>query len=413
MKTWSTYPAAIILGFSAHLLLGGWAPYETVIDLVVPFTRQLGVFILFPVIFVLFTAATASLRRYKDTAIVFSSTILWGLLTTLFLSFLGMGLAMATPSGFTELPATAAGPAMQFFDLSSLGSLFINENAFMQFTLSTTTLLPIMVVALLAGIALRPDREGIRPAYVMVNSLSEAMLRLARIFTVLGAALLLFISADFFRTFSLAELLPWSSWYLLGLLIAIVGAIGILLPLLYAITTLFRGGNPYRIILGIFPALFSCAFSGSILFGTTPLLALSQQNNGVRKRTAGIGIPLLTIIGRGGSALIATFTIIKVITFIGASGPSVQTMIFIALFSALFSFSASFSAGIEVPFIFVMVLQGIQASSVAQAAGGLWVLLPLIRFSSLIIDAAVIGFGGAFSSRTVSPDDRVPLEELM
>lgn len=414
MKTWITYPAAIILGFSAHLLLGGWGPYHDVLGIAVPIANQLGLFVLFPVVFILFTSATASLRRYKDTAIVFSSTILWGLVTALLLSFLGMGLTFLLPAGFASLPVDAdAASQFAFFDLSTLRELFVTQNAFRQFTVSGTSLLPIMVIALLAGLALRPDREGIRPAYVVVNSFAESMLRLARIFTVIGAALLLFISASWFESIPLRELLPWASWYLLGLLIALIAALFILLPLLFAVMTLFKGGNPFRIVSGTFPAFLAAGFTGNILYGTTPLLALSQHNNGVRKRVAGISIPLLTILGRGGSAMIATFTIIQVFQVLGAARPSLQTMLFIALFSSLFSFTSSFSLGFEVPFIILMVLQGIQSQAMGQMAAVLLVLLPFIKLSAGIIDAAVIAFGGTFCSRVVSPDDRVPFEEMM
>ena len=414
MKTWITYPAAIILGFSAHVLLGGWGPYETVVSLVVPYARALGVFVLFPIVFILFASATASLRRYKDTAIVFSSVILWGLFTTLLLSFSGMLLAMLLPNGLAGFRgASADAVTRRFFDLSQVRGFFISENAFTHFTLSNITLLPLLIPAFLTGISLRPDKEAIRPAYVTLNSFAEAMLRLARLFTIIGGALLLFISADWFRTVNINTLLSGSMWYLLGLLIATAAAVIVVLPLLFALLTLFKGGNPFRVLIGIFPAMLAAGFSGSLLFGTTPLLALSQHNAGNRKRVAGIGVPMLTIIGRGGSAMIATFTIIHLIQASGNTQLSLRMMVFISLFSALFSFASSFSPSLEVPFIMMMVFRGIDAQSANLFIGGLLILIPVISLASLMIDAATVAFGSTFSSRVVSPDDRVPLESLM
>lgn len=414
MKTWITYPAAILLGFSAHMLLGGWAPYEVLLGLTVPFMRELGVFILFPVVFVLFTSSVASLRRYKDTAIVFSSTLLWALFSTLLLSFLGMAAAILLPQGSGALSGTASPNSVEgLFDLSRLSGYFISPNAFAQFTVTSTSLLPILVIGLVIGIALRPDRETIRPAYVTVNSFAEAMMRLARIFTIMGAALLLFLSAEWFGSMDIRKLLPGNTWFLLGVASMIIVSLFILLPLIFAVLSLFRGGNPFRVLLGVFPALLSAGISGNLLFSTTALLALSQQNNGVRKRVAGISIPLLTIIGRGGSSMIATFTVIQVIRLLGGSLPSIQTMILLTLFSALFSFVSSFSAGMEVMFILFMVLKGIDAGSAGAVAGSVMVLLPILHVSALVIDAAVIAFGSVFCSRIISPDDRVPLEEMM
>ena len=73
MKTWITYPVAIILGFSAQLLLGGSPYYEKLLDLSVPFVRDL-VFLSFSRSSLFcFAAAVASTRRHKDTSAVFPS----------------------------------------------------------------------------------------------------------------------------------------------------------------------------------------------------------------------------------------------------------------------------------------------------------------------------------------------------
>lgn len=411
MKTWITYPAAIIFGFAATLLLQDWQPYLSFLDVVVPFAYQLGVFVLFPIVFTLFTAATASLRRYKDTIIVFSSAIFWGLITALLLSFLGIGLAVALPFSLNLSPGTASAE-FAFFDFSSLSTMFIAENAFTQFTRTSSSLLPVLMVALVFGIALRPDREAIRPAYVVVNSFAEAMVRLARIFTTFGAALLLVISAKWFVEFPVLESMGENLWFGVGLSIAVVAAIFLLLPLIFGVATLFKGGNPYKILFGTMGAMLASGFSGNILFGTTPLIALTQHNCGARKRVSGISIPLLTILGRGGSAMVASYTIVSLIKSMGAN-PSMETMVIVALFSALFSFAASFSPGFEVLYIMVLVMGGLQGEGTSILTSGIVILLPCMQIAALITDTAVNAFGTTFGSRIVSPDDRVPIEEMM
>ena len=398
MKTWITYPAAIILGLSANLLLGGWQPYEVFLGIAVPVVIQVGLYILFPVVFILFTAATASLRRYKDTILVFSSTILWGLVTTLFLSFLGLFLSLVLPGELSLGTVSGNAPGVAFFEFQSFSRMFVSENAFSQFTVSSSSLLPVMMLALVFGIALRPDKEAIR---------------LTRIATIVGAVLLVILSADWFASIDLSGILMANLWYFIGLVVAVVASVLILLPLLFGLFTLFKGGNPYRILVGTFPAMLSAGFSGNILFGATPLIALSQRNNGVRKRVLGISIPLFTILGRGGSALIASFTIMHLMQSSGSSQLSLQTMILIALFSALFSFGASFTPGLEVLFIVILVLRGFMSGATTQIQASLLVLLSFIQLAALIVDTAVIAVGSAFSSRIVSPDDRVPIEEMM
>jgi Na+/H+-dicarboxylate symporter len=411
MKTWITYPAAIIFGLAATLLLKDWQPYTDFLNAIVPFAHQLGLFVLFPIVFTLFTAATASLRRYKDTIIVFSSAFFWGLITALLLSFLGMGLAIASPF-VLDLPPSTSQPEVNFFQFSTLSNFFITTNAFNQFTVTSISLLPILIVAMVFGISLRPDREAIRPAYVVVNSFAEAMMRLARIFSVIGAALLLVISAKWFMDFPGLWVSKENILFSVALLATVVIAIFLLLPLLFGVATLFKGGNPYKILFGTMGALLASGFSGSLLFGTTPLIALTQHNCGVRKRVSGISIPLLTILGRGGSAMVASFTIITLIESMG-NPLSLQSMVAIALFSALFSFGASFSPGLEVIFIMVFVMGGIQGEGTSILSSGIVVLLPCLQMAALITDSAINAFGTTFGSRIVSPDDRVPIEEMM
>ncbi|MGI6466045.1 MAG: cation:dicarboxylate symporter family transporter [Sphaerochaetaceae bacterium] len=413
MKTWITYPSAILVGYAAHLLLGDWVYYDQLLQVAVPFVRELALFILFPVVFTLFAGATASARRHKETTVVFSLTVLWGLLTTLALSFGAMGLTMVFPQGFASFSGGSANSiATNFFDFSNLKPLFLSENAFTQFTVSSISLIPVIVLAFLVGITLRPDKEEIRPAYVVLNSFSEAMVRLAKIFTVLGIFFLMLISAQWFDSLSLTSLLSNSYWYLLGLATLLVATLVVVLPIIYVIFTGFRGGSPWKVCFGAFGAMLASGFSGNLLYGTTTMMALSHQNNKVRKRANGISIPLFTILGRGGSAMVATYTTIEVLKAI--QGPlSQQTMIYIALFSALFSFAAAFSPMFEVPFIVMMILQGFNYQSLEVVIGGLVILLPVIRLTSIFIDSAIAAYGSAFCSRVLSPKDRVPYREMM
>jgi Na+/H+-dicarboxylate symporter len=408
MKTRITYPIALVLGFVSSLLLRNWAPYRVVITTLSPIVKSLGVFILFPLVFVLALSAIASLRRHKDTFLVFASTILWALLSALILSFAGMGIFLIKPFGITLTTVGGGTLSPSFFNFANLGRYFISDNAFHQFTLSSATLLPILVVAFFIGIALRPDKEAIRPAYVVVNSFGEVMIRLARIMTVWGALFLLVISAEWFMNYTIADFLQINDfWLLIGLAIAVVATLVVLLPLLYGILTGFRGGNPYRIINGVFPAIFATGFSGSVLYGTTPLIALTQQNLGSRKRALGISVPLLTIISRAGSALIATLVSIGFITTLQGAVPSLQVMMTVALFSALFSLGASFSPGAELLFIFFMLFRAISAPALSVIEGKLLLLLPLLQILGLSLDAVVIAFGAAFSSRLTARDDAI------
>lgn len=414
MKTWITYTAAIAIGLSATLLLGDLESYGALLDTIVPIVRQIGVFILFPVVFVLFTSGIASLRKQKETGVVLSSTLLWSLATTLLLSVATALITLVVPLGLSAggLEQAAHSPT----DIPRIGQLvplFVSNNAFEHFTVTGTSLIPIIVVASLCGYALKPDRETIRPAYVVTNSFAEAMLRLSRLFTIIGAVLIMFLAADWFRFVDVPGLFHGNAAYFTGLGIILALALGILLPLLYALFSRFKGGNPYRMLFGTLPALLGSGFSGSLLYGTAPLIALSQKNNGVRKRIAGTAIPLYTVFGRGGCAMVATFTLITVIEVSQGVSLPVQTLLLIALFASLFSLASSFSAGYEVLFIAVMVMRGINPSETVGLETVVLMFLPFLQAIAMVIDTAIASLGAAFSSRIVSPDDTVAYRDMM
>jgi Na+/H+-dicarboxylate symporter len=416
MKTWITYLAAVSMGYAANLLLGDLEIFKTIVGSVSPILLNLGMFLLFPLVFVLFSSGISSLRRQAETPLLFSSTILWSLVSTMVLSIFAAAVFFILPLGIDNVSAMGSDVAslssIQAIQPSQLFSLLITKNAFFQFIMTDQVLLPLLFIAFLTGFALKPDMEIIRPAYVVMNSFSEAMLRLARVFTSIGALFLGFISSNWFLENNLEELfyVNLSLFALIG--ISLVAALLIIMPLLFALFTGFKGGNPYRVLFNSLGTYLAAFFTGNILFTTTSLFALNRQNNGVRKRIVGTAIPLYTIIGRGGSAMIATTTAIALIVSVTGNLPAWQVVFSIALLSSLFSLLCSFHLGYEVLFIVVMVLRGLDVE-LQGAEMTVVMLLPLLNGFGTLIDTAVATFGSTYTSRLVSPNDIVAYRDTL
>jgi Na+/H+-dicarboxylate symporter len=404
MKTWMTYPAAIALGFSASLLLGEYALFHTIIEAAVPVLIDAGIFILFPFVFIAFAAGISSLRRHERTPMMLASTLLWSLLTTALLCATAAAAVTLFPfpvdnlepmHRFASLPST-----LEAISVRQLIGMLVSRNSFTQFFTTEANLLPVMGLALLLGYALKPNIEVIRPAYVVANSFSEAMFRLARLVAVIGAISVGFIACRFFNTVDLEGLFFANLRFfaLLGAVSAV--SLLVLLPLLFALLTGFKRGNPYRIIFGSLSACLAGFFSANQLYATTILMPTARKNNQVQKRIAGTAIPLYTIIGKGGSAMVAT---VLTLTLIGTgTGASIdwQTAMIIAGYCAAYSFLTSFNLGFEVPFILVAAtkavgidLQGLELMAIA--------LLPLVGGLGTAIDTAIAAFGSAYTSRLI------------
>ena len=416
MKTWITYIAAIAMGFAANLLVGDLEILKSLVASTVPILLDLGMFLLFPLAFILFASGIASLRRQAETTLFFSSTILWSLATTLILSCFAAALYFILPLGIENVTTNGADASalttINAIQPSQFLAMIVNRNSFLQFVMTDQTLLPILVMACLLGFALKPDMEAIRPAYVVMNSLAEAMLRLARIFTLLGAVFIGFIAFNWFNSVDAEGRFFANLEFFAMLGIAISSALFILMPLMFAVFTGFKGGNPYRVLFGGMSAYLAGFFSGNILYAGTSIIALSRQNNGVRKRIAGTAVPLYTVLGKGGTAMVATTTTLALIVSFNGSLPSWQAVMSIALLSSLFSLISSFHLGYETIFIVVMVLRNLEIN-LEGVEMMMVVLLPFLNGFGVLLDSAIATFGAAYTSRLVSPDDSVAYRDFV
>ncbi len=164
MKTWITYIAAIAMGFAANLLVGDLEILKSVVASAVPILLDLGMFILFPLAFILFASGIASLRRQAETTLFFSSTILWSLATTLVLSCFAAALYFILPLGMENVTTNGADAAalstINAIQPSQFFAMIVNRNSFLQFVMTDQTLLPILVCMLL-GLLYKPGHGTI------------------------------------------------------------------------------------------------------------------------------------------------------------------------------------------------------------------------------------------------------------
>ncbi|MDC7244739.1 MAG: cation:dicarboxylase symporter family transporter [Sphaerochaetaceae bacterium] len=415
MKAWIIYIGATLFGFAASTLLGAWQPYISFIGFMVPIVKDLTLFFLFPLVFILFTAESASLRRHKDTSHLYLSTIFWSLATTLLLTLAAMGLAVALPKiiQFSFPVSTEALPAVERVSFNQIRDLLFSDNAFTQFTRSTSSLLPILVVAAVAGYALKPDYEALRPAYVVTNSFAEVAMRLSRIITISLSIPVFFISAAFTTETALIDAVYASMPLTLSFLGLSLIAVIILLPLIYAVFTGFRKGNPYRLLFGALASLITSFLFMSTLESTISMIALGEHNNNVKKRISGTAFPLYTIIGKGGSSMIATFTLIIVLQTAQMMEFNLMTLVVIVLFSSLVSLLSSFVPRFEVVFIMMFTFYGLTGTFLQETLSPVIILLPLIQAFAALVDTGIAILGASFTSRLISQEDSPLYHQMM
>ena len=412
MKTWLTYLAAAILGFAFELFLKDSSLFVTCMSFSADLVLRLGIFIVFPLVLATMTSGTASLSRKRgDTCFVWHSSFLWAMMTSVLLSATAAFLFRVFPAAFPAIssPEAIAEPADSIFQtliastspkLSAANPF--SFNAFLNLIKSSACLLPVVILSLVLGYAFRPTSVIIRPAYITLNSISEAMFRLAKKVAQLTWIGIFFISGMWFHTISKDETLFVSGRFLILLGINTLGILIVVLPLVYAIFTGFRR-NPYRQIKRLFSAATAAFISNNYLFCQSALYTDCRINLGIQKRVVATSLPIHSLITKGGSALVSTMCTCSLLYAVNGSLPTALQTVTLAVACTLASFICCLHSGYDVLFVTACALKilNIPLSDTGFAIMG---LLPLINGIALLFDVLLSGLGTSFTAFHLKAD---------
>jgi len=412
MKTWLTYLAAAAMGLAFELTFRDSLFFVSSMNFMADIVMKLGAFIVFPLAFFTMASGTASLsRRRGRTAFVWMSTLFWAILTSLVLSICAALIFRIIPTAF---PATSTTPASsdQYNTLysglySSTAAKLVSANplsfnAFLNFVKSGDCLIPVILLALIFGYAFRPTTQVIRPAYITLNSISEAMFRLARLvarFLWLG---IFFLSGSWFYSIFRDGSVHYSWSFLSLCIIVALVALFVVVPLIFSLATGFRR-SPYKQLSRLLSAAIASFFSVNYLFSQSALYTDCRTNLGIQKNIVSTALPLHSVLTRGGSALISTMCSCSLIYAINGSLPTVLQAVTVAFACTLVSFICCLHAGYEVLFSVTFAL-GLLDLNLAGKEFSLIGLLPLINGIALMIDTMLAGLGTSFTACHLKSD---------
>ena len=419
MKTWLTYLAAAAMGLAFELAFHGSGFYLSFITFMADVMLKLGIFMVFPLAFFTMTSGTASLTRKRGhNSYVWLSTILWATFTTAVLSIAAGLLFRVFPA---ELPSTSTSTAnaQKASELSSaiIGSTVtrlaaanpLSVNSFLNFIKSSDCLLPIILIALIFGYAIRPTSEVIRPAYITLNSISEVMFRLAKIIARFLWIGIFFISGVWFHNLW-TDATVFYSWRFVVLCCIIgFGMLFVIIPLVYGIMTGFRR-NPYRQIARLLSSGVAAFFSVNYLFSMNTLYTDCRINLGIQKSVVSSALPLHSILTKGGSALVSSMCTCSIVFAATGVAPTALQTVTIALACTLASFICSIHAGYEVLFITTYAL-GLLNINAGGAQFAIIALLPMLNGMALLLDVMLAGLGTSFTASNLNADCYITAED--
>ncbi len=297
----------VVLGLFLPVL-GGDVP--ALFDSIGQVVIQVGRYALIPLVFFAAIHGTEELRQYRLLSraaailvVVLLSTMAASVLVSL------IAVAIASPDRIPIIVGDAPAP-----ELPSLGlqlSEAIPTNLFEAVSSGGDSLLPVYILALVLGIALASQDIGSPVLIELTNAAMRLFSGIARaIVAVLGIGLIAVAASTVFSV----RLIPEFSLY--RQMIRLMLVVGVLVAVLGAGTAVyFLSGRPNPLLwayASVAPLLVA-ASSGDLHFSYLTQMRMLEENLGVPRRISAVGMPLLSIFGRAGTAAVATVAFVVIL----------------------------------------------------------------------------------------------------
>lgn len=414
MKTLLTYIVALALGFATALLFSSMPSSYPVFMSISSWLSELMCFIYLPVLLIVFSSGVSSLVKNRKGLKVALSMLLWTLGSTILLSLLGALFYLAHPISIPN--SSTAG--MSVSDLNSMIATYTNyslrllEPNSLFFTLSYASkfIFPVIVIAWIFGLSIKPSSDVIRPIYQVMNSLSEAMYRVSRFSLIFGSVFAYFASVSFFLDSYEEKSAIINRPFMLTLIASSLLIFFLVIPFLYAVYTGFKR-NPYSVMFRSVSSYITALVSSNILSASLFSLSLVRGNMGVQKRVASVSIPTLSVFARGGTAFISTMTTLMVVHAITGS-VSLPVAFAIAFSIAITSFVSSAALGGETLMASILALRLVGVNLLGRECV-LVGLLPLINGIAIAIDSYIINLGAVDAGYWVGTNVSVSLKDTI
>lgn len=414
MKKWTINLLAILVGFTAAVFLLDNQSLQILFMRVSTMFISLIPYVTYGMLFFLTTAGVASLNLQHLTRKTISYAAVWVIIIVLMVMVTGGFFAYLMPipdlDAFISSNAPSAGSVSSFEGSSATITAALSGTLFDPFYRSSGLLLPVIGAALVLGYGITPVKEVIRPAYSIMNSFSEVCYTLFN-----GIGHLMNVGLAFMSGLLLSRLAGIHDWGLLTqffifLSLAVLIFILLILPVLLVILT--KEKRPYSLIFGLASPILLAFWSGTSSYALPMTLQHIRLNLGIAKRITSVSLPVITLIGRSGSALISCFVLIAFQTELLGATLSAITILMTLLSCILFSLAAYAFPGFEILFICtgtagmlgLPILDGTLPSF-------LLILNPLLQGLGAVLDTLIAGLGTAVCGYMLHAHIPVPAKE--
>ncbi len=310
MKIWLKYLIGVVLGVTFALIAGSEnILFVQAADFLSKAAIQFGRYALYPAVFFGFTLSIFELRENRSLlkVAIITSLIICG--AALLLSFIGLlSVLIHTP---TRIPIFVEGIS----DVQILGVkeslLQLLPSSSFEALINGAYILPLCIFGGFAGAGCAVDRNIAKPTITLIDSLAR----------ISYAVLVFFVDMLVFGMVALSSY--WVIKFHEMLLTAVFADFAILLLINLLIIALIvypvllkifcRDINPYRVLYASLAPMMAAFFSQDTHVALSVLLRHSNESLGIRRRISSVALPIFSIFGRAGSALVITVSFVVIL----------------------------------------------------------------------------------------------------
>lgn len=343
MKIWLKYLIGIAVGILFALAAGtGNAAFTQIIAFLAKAAVQFGRYALYPAVFFGFTLSIFELRESRSLLKIALITIFTIIAAALLLACIGLASVLIhTP---VRIPIFVEGSA----DIPVLGIkeslLQLLPSSSFEALLNGSYILPLCIFGGFAGAGCAVDRNIAKPTIILIDSLARVSYAVMVFFVDMLIFGMVAVSAYWLVQFrTMLQTAVFADFALLLLSDLLIVAL-VVYPALLKIFC--RDINPYRVLYAGLAPMLAAFFSQDTHTALSVLLRHSNESLGVRRRISSVALPIFSICGRAGSALVITVSFIVILKSYSSLGIGIRDMLWLVGIASLFScFLGRFPAG--------------------------------------------------------------------
>lgn len=334
MKIWLKYLIGIALGVTFALVAGTENTlFVKAADFLSKAAIQFGRYALYPAVFFGFTLSIFELRENRS---LFKLAIITSLIicaTALLLSFTGLiSVLIHTPA---RIPIFVEGISdVQVLGIAESLLQMLPSSSF-EAIVNGTYILPLCIFGGFAGAGCAVDKNIAKPTITLIDSLARISYAVLVFFVDMLVFGMVAVSAYWVIKFHAILLTAVFADFVILLLTDLLIVALIIYPALLKI--LCRDINPYRVLYASLAPMLAAFFSQDTHVALTVLLRHSNESLGVRRRISSVALPIFSIFGRAGSALVITVSFIVILKSYSSLNIGVKDMFWLVGTASLFS----------------------------------------------------------------------------